>query len=601
MTEQLVKPAAQLEVNESPLADIRLELVDSIDKAFEFKNWLGERRRTLGVDTETGGFKPDKDRLRMVQFGDLKTGWAIPWELWGGVVLEALNSYEGQLVMHNSPFDSRFLKVQTGWEPPWHRIDDTMTKAHLVDPTRPKGLKPLAGRLVDQRALAGQVMLDKVMGLNRWTWDTVPLDHPYYWMYAALDPLLTCHIDEHLDPIIKQRGYERAYDLEMSTMRIAARMMLKGFKVDLEFCDSKSKELRAWARTARKWIKDEYGVENATSNKQVAERLIKDGVPLTKRTPTGNIKLDKEILESIEHPLAQYVVAIRRAEKMCSAYLENFSNMVSADGRIRASINTMAAHTSRMSINDPALQTLLRDDPTVRDAFVPSEGNVLVTCDADQIEARLATIFSGDPGMTNAFLADGDFFCNLASQMLNETVVKGDKRRQIIKNTVYGKIYGAGASTIARTAKITYEVADFFVGMFNQHYPGINNLMHNITTVADQRLREEGRAYVRTPFGREIPTHPDERGDRTYALVNYLIQGHAAEILKQGLSDLDAVGLGDYLVLPVHDEVILDVPKEDAQEIRHLVETTLGSVTQYNIPLTWGAKILENRWGDSYH
>lgn len=593
--------ASDLATRRSPLENVRLELVNTIDQAFEFKRWLGERRRVLGVDTESGGLKPERDRLRLVQFGDLNTGWAVPWELWGGVALEALTGYEGQLVMHNSSHDVRFLEQHTPWRARWEHIDDTMTKAHLVDPTRPKGLKPLMSRLVDPRAAAGQIMLDRSMSANGWTWDTVPIDHPHYWVYGALDPVGTCHIDEHLEPIMRQRGYGRAYDLEMATVRICARMMVKGVRVDLEYCRRKAEELRSWVLKARDWIKREYGITNATSNAQVIDRLLRDGVELTKRTKGGDrLALDKEVLETLDHPLARYVLAIRRAEKICGSYLENFSEMVGPDGRVHASINPLAAHTGRMSITEPALQTLMRDDPTVRDAFIPSDGHVILTCDADQIEARLATHFSEDAGLRAAFLADGDFFCEIASQIFNEKITKADKRRQITKNTVYGKLFGAKTNTIARTAKVTPQVADMFIQMFDSRYPGINNLMAKIMTEARYRLETEGRAYVRTPLGREIPVDNRSTDTRDYALLNYLIQGHAAEILKRGLVDLDAAGVGEYLMLPVHDEVVGDVPASEAEAVRVTVERVLTDLDTYSVPLTWSAETFDESWGQKY-
>lgn len=80
---------------------VQLDLVDSFDKAMEFKRWAGERRPSFAVDTETTGLSPHRDDIRLIQFGDMKTGWAIPWHFWGGVALEVLQDYTGPLVFHN--------------------------------------------------------------------------------------------------------------------------------------------------------------------------------------------------------------------------------------------------------------------------------------------------------------------------------------------------------------------------------------------------------------------------------------------------------------------------------------------------------------------
>jgi DNA polymerase-1 len=88
---------------------------------------------------------------------------------------------------------------------------------------------------------------------------------------------------------------------------------------------------------------------------------------------------------------------------------------------------------------------------------------------------------------------------------------------------------------------------------------------------------------------------------KEYTLVNYLIQSHAAEILKRGINDLDAVGLGEYLILPVHDELVLDVPREDLDDIKQTLVNTLNAVGKdYFVPLTWGADVMQERWGDKY-
>ena len=581
---------------DSPLRDVQLELVDSVDKAMEFKRWLSQSRRALGVDTESGGLRPDLHRLRLVQFGDMTRGWAIPWDRWGGVTMEALNQYEGPLVFHNAGFDCRFLQAHAGWSPPWSRIHDTMTMAHLVDPSRPKGLKPLSARLIDPRATAGETLLHTGMGQHGWTGDTVPTDFPPYWVDGALDPVLTCHVFEKLGPTLKARHYETAYDLEMTTVRICADMMTRGINIDLGYCDQKAEELRGWVVKAREMIKREYGVDNPTSNRQVIAKLQRDGVELTKRTASGaDLALDKEVLNALDHPLAEYVLAIRKAEKICSTYLENFSEMIGPDGRLHPSINPLGARTGRMSITGPALQTLQRDDPTVRTAFIPSAGNRLVLCDADQIEMRLAAHFSHDQGLIDAFHQDADFFCVLASQIFGEDVKKGDRRRQITKNTGYGKLYGAGAPTIARTAKITLEAAAHFVQAFDDRFPGITQLMTKVVNEAEQRRRDEGRAYVRTPLGREVPADDE----REYALVNYLIQSHAAEILKRGLADLEAADVARYLVLPVHDEVVLDVPEAEVADVVNVVESTLNDLTTYEVPLTWSAETHPS-WGAKY-
>lgn len=240
-----------------PLDHVNLNIIKTYSDVEQFMRWLGERREVLGVDTETSGLSHVNDRIRLIQFGDMNEGWAIDWERWSGLALEALRLYEGPLVLHNSKFDAKFISAGGRIEWPWHRTHDTMAMAHLLDPQRAKGLKPLSARLIDRRAIAAQQNLDDGMKDNKWTWETVPLDFTPYWLYAALDPVLTCHLyDKFKDEVFTK--YSKPYDLEMGTTRIAYDMEKRGMAVDLQYCHDKAEELRAFSAQARGWLLQEY-------------------------------------------------------------------------------------------------------------------------------------------------------------------------------------------------------------------------------------------------------------------------------------------------------------------------------------------------------
>lgn len=586
------------------LDHVNLHLVDSVAKAVEFKSWLGNRRDALGVDTETGGFHHWRDRLRLIQFGDLNDGWAIPWDRWGGVALEALNAYEEPIVLHNAPFDSRFIIHHAGkdlkrWK--WENVHDTMTQAHLVDPLRPKGLKPLGAMHVDRRAAQAQQMLDSAMTDNKWTWDTVPVDFPLYWIYGAMDPVLTCHLDAKFRPTVES-SYLHAYQLEMSTLRVVTNMMLKGARVDLDYSATKQRELMTWVAQARQWLAETYGISNATSNPQVLAALAREGVELLdKRTDSGAQSLDKEVLDEAivrtTHAIPTYVRAIRKAEKNVGPYFRNFLELADDNDLLHPTIWSMGTRTARMSITDPALQTLPRKDPTVRTAFVPREGNALITIDADQIEARLTAHFSRDAGMIAAFASEIDFFYGLASQIFArppDEIAK--EERQLTKNTTYGKIYGAGPPKMALTAGVSLETMLPVVEAFDLAFPGVRQLQRDINHAASQRRMVEGQAYILTPYGRRLVADDDKE----YTLTNYLIQSHAAEILKRNLVTLDAIGMGDYMILPVHDEIVFDVPSDLAREVLQTCEDAMNDHTNYAVPITWSGDVLDKDWGEKY-
>lgn len=264
------------------------------------------------------------------------------------------------------------------------------------------------------------------------------------------------------------------------------------------------------------------------------------------------------------------------------------------DGTPNFVANELWVHNS---ITDPALQTLPRDDLIVRGAFIPAEGCVLISCDYDQIEMRLAAHFSADPGLIEAFRQadkpDGtDFFSAIASELFRERIRKGDRRRQMVKNMGYARIYGAGLEKMAITAGVTADQMRPVRDRFDEQYPGLSKMTEGVMSVARSLASSKGRPGVMTPLGRFLPGEPG----REYALVNYLIQSHASEILKQAMLDLDAAGLGDAMLLPVHDEIVFEVPAGDAEEACKTIRNVMERRDEYAVPITCEPKIMAERW-----
>jgi len=589
------------------LSGVKLRLVEGVQDAMDLMTWLGERREgNIAIDTESGGLNPHLDRLRMVQFGDMQYGWAVPWERWGGVVLEVfqkLRQNRERVTMHHGCFDWRFLQVHAGITPPWSMYDDTMAMAALHDPLRPKGLKHLASRLVDKTAVAGQKALDEGMAKNKWTWDTVPIDYPPYWVYSALDPVLTAHVDHILgDQVRAEAG--RAYDLELATNRVCADMMLAGLRIDKAYIHEAIQKFEAFSKETRIWLKATHAITSPMSSGQLKRAWEAMGEDILFFTDAGAARFDKEALtfyqNSSPNPrvqqLARYLLAVRHADKMKGSYLENFLELADADDLIHASINTLAARTGRMSVTDPALQTLPRDDKVIRGSFVPRPGFVFISCDLDQVEARMGAHFSEDEGMIAAFMeADSpggrDFFCGIASIIYDEDIRdKKDPRRQPVKNTVYGSLYGGGAATMAKAAGVPYEVMAPVKKRFDEMFPGLRTMSDRLTNEA----KAQGDVpFIRTPLGRKLVA---DKGREYTQITNALIQGHAAEYFKGTLINLSAAGLGEYMRLPIHDECLLEVPIAEAKDILHVVEECMSDKTNYRVPITAGGNIMEDRW-----
>jgi DNA polymerase-1 len=601
------------------LDGVRLELVDSVEKAREFISWLGERRphNAIAIDTETGelpgnprdhALSPWHGRLRLVQVGDGMTGWSIPWDNWKGVFYEAMDKFDGPLVCHNVAFEARWFEVQSEWSIPWHRVHDTMIMAHLIDPLGSGALKNLTSRYVDANAARMQQVLDDGMTKNGWTWGTVPMNFQPYWAYGALDPVLTMRLWEMFwEKCGPGQPYSQAYELEMNTRRIVTRMELNGARLDLDYSKKKYQELVDYTEQVKDWGKQNYGIA-ITSNAQLVRALEALGAEITQMTPSGNKSASADQLKMLVRDgtpevqmLAETVLKQRKADKLASTYFSNFIND-NVNGFVHPSVKTLGARTGRMSIQNPALQTLPKGDDTVRRAFVPrDEDHVIITSDLDQVEFRMFSSLSQDPNLISLFnMADAtgsDPFTEIGREIYQDpTMQKSDKRRGLIKGVVYGRLYGAGVAKQALTAGVPEDQMRAVSNEFDKRFPGMQLFQKRVEDAGMRRLQSEGQGYVHTWTGRRLPC--DE--DRVYTLVNYLIQGGAAEVFKSNLVKLDQADLTEFLIVPVHDEIVLNAPREQAEEFKKIVRECMTTREGWAVPLTADVDGPLENWGQKY-
>jgi DNA polymerase-1 len=604
----------------TPLASASAELIETVEDAHRFIQWISQKgtNSPLGIDTETGqlpgrlkndALSPWKGRIRLVQVGDQYKAWAMAWPHWSGVFYEAMKIFQGPLVFHNIAFEDKWFTLHSEWRIPWHRAHDTMIIASILFPNEPSvALKKLADKFVDKNSSQAEIILHEKMREHGFDWGTVPINFEPYWAYGALDTIMTTRLWEMFYPrCASGTDNFRAYELEMNVRRIADQMELNGARVDLGYAKIRNQEMRAEAERVKDRVRQEYGVL-ISSPSQIGRKLTEMGMELQK-TQKNNISVDKkqlDIVMSSNNPaakeLARLVVRHRDLEKMCATYLESFMNK-SIDGILHPEIKTIGARTSRMSIKDPALQTLPSDDEDIRRAFIPRDpGSKIITSDLDQVEFRMFASYCQDPGLIEMFrLADetgSDAFTQIGRQVYQDpTMQKSDKRRSLIKGVIYGRLYGAGVAKQAETAGVPIEQMRAVSDSLDANYPGMAHFQRAVTEGGKERFADGGEGYVKTWTGRRITC--DE--DREYTLVNYLIQGGAAEVFKANLVKLDQQDLTEHLIVPVHDEIVLEAPEKDAREIMHTVQecmTTTGGF--WRIPLTAGVDGPYDNWGQKY-
>lgn len=557
--------------------------VNTLDDLLDLREWFG-LQPYVAMDTETTGIDVHaRDfRVRLIQFGNKTDAWVMDGEDYKGFVKDILREYKGRIVGHNiGGYDYAALRA-IGIILPMEKVDDTLIAMRLSRPQNPAALKTVTAQYISPGAADSQDMLHSAMKKNRWGWDTVPHDLPEYRFYAAMDVVLGSRLYEH--PVCREGLQSPVYEMEMDVRAICSEMEWGGMRVDLPFAQTEADRLRLEANKLAQEVHSAHGF-SISSGPQLARWLLERGVKLSVFTDGGSPSTSKDALEAARYSatgeaaeVMDAVLRSRKLTKMASTYFDNFVSM-STDGLLHPQIQTVQAKTMRMSITNPAMQTLPRvsDDPDtrlVRRAIVPrNPSERIVSSDFSQIELRIIASLSEDPGLMAAFKeADetgGDVFVSTMRIVYGDpTLDKSDQRRGPIKNFMYAASYGAGIAKMAQTAGVSVEEMRAVSEAVHGRFTGIKRYMK-----VCERESLENDNWVTTPIGRKIWVDPQY----AYKALNAKVQGYAGDIFKKTIVNLAHAGLSDYMMCPVHDEVVFSVPESELEDVRH----TIGEVMPY--------------------
>ncbi|GGM78598.1 hypothetical protein GCM10012275_56550 [Longimycelium tulufanense] len=586
---------------------VQVRVLESRDDTAEVLHFAASRER-LAIDTETTGldiYHPDF-RVRLVQLGDTDRAYVVPVERGFGDVAEEALRLTHQAICHNATFDVLALDRagMADYDELVPKVVDTRITAHLLDPRAQSeggvghGLKPLSESYVDAEAPDTQKDLHDVFRTEGLKVDEgfarIDLDHPIYLLYAGLDVILTSRLHRVLSREMTRRGFERLCSFEHEVQRLLGRLERRGFRLDVPYAQDLVGNLAEQAAEGRR-IASTYGVENIGSTRQIAAALQELGAELTERTPSGAWQVDKAVLSTLEHRddaagrLARGVMQAKRAEKWSTAYAQAMLDLRDSNDRVHAKLNGLQARTARMSVARPPLQQLPSGDWTIRRCVVADPGHIIVAADYSQVELRVLAALSGERNMTEAILRGDDLHDTTARLIWGEQFTKA--QRKIAKAGNFLTVYGGGAATLARNAGIDPSTASTFLSDFRTAYPGVKRYARSLEINA---LYGEDRAVV-TPTGRRLPLD----GDRMYAALNYVIQSTARDLLAEALLRLEDTGLGDYLLLPVHDEVIAQAPTNQAEEVAHEIGKVM-STSLHGIPIDAEGEVYGPSWGHGY-
>ncbi len=399
------------------------------------------------------------------------------------------------------------------------------------------------------------------------------------------------------------------YKIDMPTVEVLSNMQWNGMYVDKEELEDFGKELTEKLETITKIIYEMAGEEfNINSTKQLGEILFeKMQLPVIKKTKNG-YSTDVDVLEKLKkkHPIIEQILEYRQLMKLNSTYVEGLKPYINPKTkRIHSFFHQTITATGRISSTEPNLQnipTRFELGKRVRKVFKPENGYVYVDADYSQIELRVLASISGDKHMIEAFKEGQDIHKQAASKVFKTPIDEVTKeQRSNAKAVNFGIVYGISDFGLAEQLGIGRKQAKAYIDEYLTQYSGIKKFMDNIK----EEAKEKG--YVETLFHRRryIPELKSNnymvRQFGARAAMNTPIQGTAADIMKIAMikvyNEIKKRKLKSKIVLQVHDEMMIEAPIEEKEEIKTIIKDCMQTATELKVPLI--VEISEaNNWYD---
>ncbi len=410
---------------------------------------------------------------------------------------------------------------------------------------------------------------------------------------------------------LRDNDLEKLYfEIELPLLFVLYKMELRGIKVDGQALKDYSKELESQIDLVEKEIIDIAGEKfNVASPKQLGVILFeKMELPFAKKTKTG-YSTSAEVLEKLApyHPIANLVLKYRQLSKLKSTYTDSLYEYIEEDGRIHSSFNQMVTSTGRISSTDPNLQNIpIRTEMgrKIRKVFVADEGKVFVDADYSQIELRILAHLSKDETMINAFNNNDDIHTITASNVFHVEPEEVDSlMRRKAKAVNFGIIYGISAFGLTRDLDIPMYESKKYIDKYFEKYASIKEFLDSCKDDA----KEKG--YAETIFGRKrkiLELKSKNFMQRSFGkriAMNTPIQGSAADIIKIAMikveEKLKQRNYKSKLILQIHDELLVEAPKDEAEEVKKLLVETMENCVSLSVPLLVDANLGDD-WDESH-
>ena len=432
--------------------------------------------------------------------------------------------------------------------------------------------------------------------------------------YAAEDADITLRLFNKLEDLLKDKPTQLKLlnDIEYPLVHVLSKIEQNGAKIDKDKLAEHSKELSEKIADLSAQAFVISGEEfNLDSPKQLLEILYeKLKLPILKKTPKGQPSTNEETLQRLseEYELPGIILQYRTLAKLKSTYTDSLIKIENPlTKRIHTSYQQAVTSTGRLSSTEPNLQNIpirTAEGRRIREAFVPEKGNVLISADYSQIELRIMAHLSKDKNLTHAFNNNLDIHSATAAEVFGVSLedVTQDQRRSA-KAINFGLMYGMSAFGLTRQLDIPRAEAQKYLDTYFERYTGVKDYIANTKAQAKEDM------FVETIMGRRLYLNEINAGNglrrqaAERAAINAPLQGSAADIIKKAMIDIQ-----DFLekempkvkvIMQVHDELIFEAPKENAEEVLSTMKGMMEKAVKLDIPLIADAAIGDN-WNEAH-
>ncbi len=475
---------------------------------------------------------------------------------------------------------------------------DTMLESYVFNSTATRhDMDSLAKKYLGYTTIKFEDVAGK--GAKQITFDQVPLQQAA--PYAAEDADITLRLHQRLwAELQKEQGLLSVFEeIEIPLVPVLSRIERTGVKIDSAMLARQSGELAKRMHLLESTAYEVAGRPfNMGSPKQIGEIFFEElGMPVISKTPKGAPSTAESVLQKLAedgHELPAVILEHRGLAKLRSTYTEKLPLMVDRDtGRVHTSYHQAIAATGRLSSTDPNLQNIpvrSEDGRRIRQAFVPEEGYRMVAADYSQIELRIMAHLSADEALLKAFSQGRDIHSSTAAEVFGTEIseVSVDQRRSA-KAINFGLIYGMSAFGLAKQLDVERSVAQEYIDLYFERYPGVQKFMNRI------RAQAHDDGYVETLFGRRLylPEINARNGQRRAAAertaINAPMQGSAADIIKRAMLRVDAWIQRQQpplrMIMQVHDELVFEIREDILQGSIDTIQDLMENAANLDVPL----------------